>query len=49
MKIEKRVSRYHYKASDMCQKRRKTLRARRRHVQDVNIGKTGTTYESRGY
>ena len=46
---KKRISLSAYKVTDMCQKRRKILRARRRHVQDVNIEKEGTTYEPGGY
>ena len=46
---KKRISLSAYKASDICQKRQKILRARLRHVQDVNIEKEGTTYEPGGY
>ena len=46
---KKRISLSIYKASDICKKRRKILRAKRRHVQDVHIEKEGTSSEAGGY
>ena len=46
---KKRISLSIYKASDICKKRRKNLRAKRRHVQDVHIENEGTSDEAGGY